>query len=85
MMSVVAVRKYVLKGRVFLPEAQASPWLSAGLVLAGETSARSALAKTPCMDWATPEFSGPTVPRMASSSTIDVAFCLPEDGTAWSS
>ncbi|GHI12068.1 hypothetical protein Scinn_15310 [Streptomyces virginiae] len=44
-----------------------------GFVLAGETCASLAEAKTPCICWATPEFSGPTTPRTSLLPTSLVA------------
>ncbi len=84
MASVVAVRKYDLYGRTFLV-CQSTPWLSAGLVLAGETSTSFAESKTFCIDSPTEEFSGPTTPRTSSLATNLVAFCWPTDGCPWSS
>lgn len=56
-----------------------------GVGVGGETWAMSAFSKTPCMDWATPEFSGPTAPRTSLLPTSLVALACPEAGTAWSS
>src|ERR1044072_4266756 len=79
MASVVAVRKYDLYGRTCLV-CQSTPWVRAGLVLAGETSTSLAVSKTFCMDSPTEEFSGPTTPRTSSLATSLVAFCWPTDG-----
>ncbi len=84
MASVVAVRKYDLYGRTF-SVCHFTPWVRAGLVLAGETSTSLAWSNTFCMDSPTEEFSGPTTPRTSSLATSLVAFCCPTEAWPWSS
>ncbi len=68
-----------------MPLAQLLPWVRAGLVLEGEISTMFAELKTCCIDWATPEFSGPMAAITLLSATSAVAFCWPVAGCALSS
>src|SRR5262245_46686001 len=84
MASVVHVRKYVgyvRAGEVF----QFAPWVSDGLVLAGETWVIFAAASTGWTDWDTLEFSVPTTPITSLSAASEVAAFLPTSGLASSS
>src|SRR5450432_4008766 len=59
--------------------------VTVGLVLAGETIARSDLAYTSDEGIATPEFKWPTTARIDASLTMFWAFATPTSGVAWSS